>query len=64
MLFPLELKLCRTIWSVDLVCIRVCAVLLGEKPTALVLRHTCLRKAVPAENQGARLGVNRIGIQF
>ena len=38
MLFLLEVKLYRTLWSVDMVCAGVCAGLLGEGPTTLVLR--------------------------
>ena len=34
MLFPLELKLYRTLWSVDVVCAGVCAGLLGEGSAA------------------------------
>lgn len=39
MLFPLELKLCRILWSVDVVYVGggSCAVLLGERTIALVL---------------------------
>ena len=50
MIFPLELELCRTLWSVDMLCEGICAGLLGKGPTALVLRHICLRKAETAEH--------------
>ena len=63
MLFPLELKLYKTLWSADMVCAGVCAGLLGKGPTVLVLRHTCCRKAVPAEHRGEGLGVSRLGSQ-
>lgn len=37
MLFPLELKLCRTLWLVDVVHVGVCVGLLGEGVSALDL---------------------------
>lgn len=49
MLFLLELKLCRTLWSIDMLHVGVCAGFLGEWPVVLVFWYTCLRKAVPAE---------------
>ena len=51
MLFPLELKLYSTRWSVDMVYMGVCAGLLGEGATELVLRQTCVGKATPAKHQ-------------
>ena len=45
-----------------MVYIGVCPGLLGKGPAALVLRHTCLRKAVTAELRGRDLG--RLGSQF
>ena len=51
-LFPLELKHCGILWSVDIACVEGCAGLLRKGPTALVLRHTCLIKAVPVEYRG------------
>ena len=36
----------------------VCAGLLGEGPTVLVLRHACPRKGAPAEGRGVRLGIS------
>lgn len=62
MLFPLELKLCRTLWLV-VVCVGICAGLLGEGPSVLVIRHTCLRKATPAEGGRVGSGVSRLGSQ-
>ena len=41
MLFPLELKLCRTLWLIDVVYEWDCASLLGEDPAVLVFRHIC-----------------------
>ena len=57
MLLPLELKPCRTLWFLDVVCAGISAGLLGKGPTALVLRHTCPRKALPAEYRVAVLCV-------
>lgn len=57
MLFALELKFCRTQWSVDMVHLEMCAFLLGKEHAMLVLRHTFLRKAVVAECRRAGLGV-------
>lgn len=54
MLFPLELKIYRTLWSIDMMQAGGCADLLGEGPTALVLRHTWPRKAVPLECREGR----------
>ena len=57
MLFPLVLKLCRTLWSVDMVCTEGregCAGFRGEGPTVLVFRHTRLGKAAPVECRGGR----------
>lgn len=64
MLFPLELKLCRTLWSVDVVQLELCTDLLGGGPAALVLRHTCSRKAIPAECRVAGFGVSSSGHQW
>ena len=61
MLSPLEPKLCRTLWSVDTVCVVVCAGLLWEGSAVLVFRHTFWRKSVAAEFWGARLGARRLG---
>ena len=61
MLFLLELNLRRILWSVDLVSSGVCAGLLGEETSALVVRHICPRKAVPGEHSGVGLGVSRLG---
>ena len=61
MLLPLELKLYRTLWSVDVVCAGVCAGLLGEGSAALGLRHTFLRKPVPAKQGGVWFGVSSLG---
>ena len=44
MLFPPELKLYRTLWSVGEVCAGVCAGLLGEGLAALVLKLTFSKK--------------------
>ena len=63
MLFPLELKLYRTLWLVVLVHAGVSAGLLGEGATALVLRYTCPRRAVSAECRVVELGVSNLGIQ-
>ena len=60
MLFSLERKLCRTLWSVDMVHVGVCAYLLGKGPAALVLRHTCPRKAVLATHRGCRTWCNQV----
>lgn len=62
MLFPLELKHGRTLWSEEVVCAGFCG-LLGEEPTALVLRPTCLSKAVPAEHRAVGLSVSSLGSQ-
>ena len=43
MLFVLELKFCRTLWSVDLVYVGFCAGLLGLGTAPMVVRHTFLR---------------------
>lgn len=52
-LFPLEVKLDSTLWSVGLVCAGVCAGLLGEEPaTTVVLGHTFTSKEAPAEHGG------------
>ena len=61
-LFPLELKCCRTLWP-EVACAGFYAGLLGEGPTALVLRPTCLRKAVPAKHRVVGLGVSSLGSQ-
>ena len=63
MLFSLELMLCRTLWSGDVVQAGLCAGLLGEGPDALVLRHTCLRKVAAAVCWVVGLGVNNLGRQ-
>ena len=63
-LFPLELKLDRTLWSVDVIHVGVCVGILGKEPTVLVLRHTSLREAVPAEHRAVGLGVSRLGCQY
>ena len=57
MLFPLELKLCRILRSVDVVCAGICAGFLRDDLAVLVLRHPCPRKAAPANYWGAGLGV-------
>lgn len=44
MVFPLDLKFCRTLWLIDVVHAGVCAGLLREKCTELVLRNTCPKK--------------------
>ena len=59
MLLSHELKPCRTLGLVDMVYAKVCAGLLGKEAATLVLRHTCLRKAVPVEQRGVGLGVSR-----
>lgn len=59
MLLSLELKSCRTLWSVGVVGADVSVGLLGKGPIALVIRHTCWRKAAPTEHRGAGLGVSR-----
>ena len=46
MLFPLEVKLCRTLCLVDGVRVGVCPGLLGKGPAALIFRHACPRKGV------------------
>ena len=63
-LFPVELKLCSTLVSRHGLCGGVCAGLQGEGPGALVLRHTCLRKAALAEHRGLGLGVSGLGHNF
>ena len=58
MLFPLELKLCRALWSVDVVHVgrgEHCAGFLGDEPAVLVFRHTCPRRAALAEPRGQDL---------
>lgn len=54
----LELRLCCSLWSVDLVCWGVCAGVLGKGPAVLVLRHTCSSKEVPTECREAGLGIS------
>ena len=49
MLFPLQLKLCRALWSVDVVYMGVYAGLLRKEPVALVLSYICRRKVVPGK---------------
>ena len=49
MLFPLTLEVAK-LSSVDVVDVGVCVGLLGKRPAALVVRHTYLRKVVPAES--------------
>ena len=61
MLLSLELKTCGALWSADMVCVEASAGLLGKGPIALVLRYTCLRKAIPTEHQGSGPGVGRLG---
>ena len=39
----------------------VCACLQEEGPAVLVLRHTCLRKAVPPECRGVGVGISKLG---
>ena len=64
MLLPLELKPCRTLWSVDVVHAGFFAGFLGKGlTTSLGLRHICLRKEVQAECKGMGLGVSRLGSQ-
>ena len=46
MLFFKSTEALQKLLSGDTVCVEVCAGLLGKGPTVLVLRHTCLRKAV------------------
>ena len=45
----------RTLCSIGMVCARVCASLLEDGPTALVLRCSGLRKAAPVELKGVGL---------
>lgn len=59
-LFPPELKICRSLWIVDVVHMGVCAGLLWEEPTELFIRQVCLTKA---GHKGIGLGVNRLGSQ-
>ena len=63
MLFPVKLKFCRTLCSVDITHVGISACLLWEGPTLLVLRHTCLRKAVPVECKAAGIVTRRLGSQ-
>ena len=49
--------------SVDVVQERVCAGLLGEESTALVLRNICLREVVPAEYKWVGIDVSKLGSQ-
>ena len=58
MLLPIELKPFRTQWLADVVQRGISAGLLGKELATLVLKHTSLRKAVPAETRGVRLGVS------
>ena len=46
----------------DMVWTRACAGILGERPTVLGQRQTCLRRAVLPE-RGAGLGVSKLGSQ-
>ena len=59
-LFPLDLKLCRSLWSIDVVLVGICAYLLWEEPTVMIPRHTCPRKAVPTEHKGVELGISSL----
>ena len=63
MLLPLELKLCRTVWSVDVVHVGVCSGLGGEL-TRLIVRHTCPRKQNQRSAEEMGLGVSNLGSQF
>ena len=54
MLFSLELKICRTLCSVDVVWQGFVLVFWGVEPTALVLRHTGQREAAPGEYRVGR----------
>lgn len=56
MLFPLELKLCRTLWSADMVHAGSVLVFWGEGSTALVLKYNYASEIA----QGAGLGVNSL----
>ena len=64
MLFPLELKLCRTLWSIHMVHVGVCAGLLGDGPVALGLMHLAQEKQYK-QSTGCcgELGVDRLGSQ-
>lgn len=55
-------EVCITLWLVDVVCVWICAGLVSKRPVALVLRHTCLSKVVPAVCGGMVLDVSRLGI--
>ena len=55
MLLSLELMSRRTLSLGDIVHATVSPVLLGKGPTALRLRHTCLKTAVSAKCRGADL---------
>ena len=59
----IELKPWGTLWVVDVVGANVSADLLGKGTIVLGLRHTFLRKSVPAECRVLELGVRRLGSQ-
>ena len=64
MLLPLELKPCRTLRLVGMVCANISAGDLGKEPAVLVLRDTCLGKAAPAEHSRKEIGVTRLSSLF
>ena len=57
MLLSLELKTCGALWSVDMVCAKASAGLLGKGPVALIVRCTCLSGDAPAGLRGG-LGIS------
>ena len=58
-LLSLELETWRILCSVDVVLAGVCADILGDTPTAVVLRHTFLRETVPEKCKGKRFSVKQ-----
>lgn len=62
-LFPLELKLCRTVVSRSGACAGLCWFSGGRGPLHWSLGNTYLKKAVPAEHRGMGPTVSRLGIQ-
>ena len=61
-LFPVELKLCSTLWSVELVHVGVCSAPLEVSLTALILRHTCPSEEALAEHSRIGLDVGASGL--
>ena len=58
-LFPLELKLCSTLWSEDSVCSDFVLLFWGRGPLLLWLSGTfTLVKKAPVESRGEGTGVN------